>query len=89
MKTTAYLLIEPRWNERGDQLQSIRVVRVTQSIRSTPGVVVGITLDIPDSAFDPLAHVNIEVGLGDLTVNVAVEPPADDAARPVAPRSEP
>ena len=77
MKATAYLLVEPRWNDRGDRLQSIRIVRVTQSIPTSPGVVVGITLDIPDAAFDPLAHVNVAVGLGDLRVNVAVERPTE------------
>lgn len=83
MKTTAYLTVAPKfrnkWNrERGAHvgLDSIKVSKATLKRPDTPGVVVKITLDIPDAAFEPLRPVaEITVGLGDVTVNVAVEPP--------------
>jgi hypothetical protein len=88
VKTTAYLVVEPKWSrwrkdtDGNPALESIKVVRVVQSRPKTSGVAVKLTIEIPEAAFMPLRpEATIEVAMGDLeTIVVEAEPAAGDGA---------
>lgn len=81
-EATFYVTVEPEFLRRYDsnsnpRIRSIKATKITQNRPGrTPGVVVKLTVKIPDAAFLPLApEAVIEVGQQEYDVIVHVEEP--------------